>query len=208
MIMLPVDKALADEPVDGVLTREHLGRQYKRVQMASLLSTSSEYPAITDATVGDRFVAATRMAFELMASTEEPVESPRMVAAVGAALRIACGPGGVLREMLRHEIEMSCAPRGAFREMLDLSFAVAEGRSLARLLNGRVVQAAGSMASLPNQHNQKPPSFPESYREYDSMDAGAVNDLLAFYGLPLNGSLGTKKRRLAAFCNIPYESDS
>ena len=239
--MLSAQDAVTDEPVEGAVTREHVGRQCKRIRTSSLLSTAPDHPEITDGTVGDRFVAATSMAVELMVNREEPVEN-QLVAAVGAALRIACRPRGAICELIRNEIQIACAPRGAIYDLIrneiqigcaprgaiyDLirneiqigcapggaiceliknSSAVAESRSLARLQNGRVFQATGAIAPLPNQANQMPPSFPDSYLEYDSMNAAAVNGLLAFYRLPDNGAPGAKKRRLAAFCNVNIPS--
>ncbi|KAJ3093782.1 hypothetical protein HDU97_009042 [Phlyctochytrium planicorne] len=185
---------------DEVPTAANIGRQLKKIKVAMDLDGLDAIQNVEE-TSGQRFATAVDMAVKHVVHAQQGQQ--HMLAAIRLALAEACGPGGTITAAITGGITAACGPGGAISTMADRKNEAQDRRTLARLQNGRAHSTADVLSAIPNTDNVTPP-FPETYGAFGAMQTGAANALLAFYGLPLNGTLPEKKRVIASFCNIPW----
>jgi hypothetical protein len=182
-----------------------IGRQAKRLKIAQRIVDFDDSP-IEDADVGDRFSRAVEMSLERIVNSNNNQDG--IVAAFGAAINAACQPGGAIHNMMIgacepggaiHNVMIgACQPGGAISNLFIIERSIND----ARYVNDQIASSSGSINGLVAPNGQVPPGFPGTLGEFWSLDVATCNQLLEDYGLPANGTLDAKKKRLAFFCRL------
>lgn len=196
-----------------------LGKQEKRVKLALEMSEHSDRQDVTNATVGARRKMSTKMCLKMLVEQADDGNEGHMAiqaivtAGVAAGIAAACAPDGAIRNAIDAAITTACAANGAVTNAIVTACAPGGAISNVLKLNSRVtaVLAMNSLAVAPadiiiapprDAIDDTPENFPQTVHELRTLSLATVNQLLQFYDLTADGTLQSKRARLATFCVV------
>ena len=192
--MLDANDALNDENVlpNQVPTHAEIGRQFKRIRTAEILSDCVSTPQVQDQSLGQRASHFVDMSLANIVGQPPQGENPPWIAAMGAVVQQA--------------IDNACGPNGAISNAFSSAFNTREIKEEARYTNKSKRRRNDHITALPARIGQLPP-FPLTSNAFWNMNLHTANSLLAAYGLEQPRTMDAKRGKIATYCRIQYPID-